>query len=171
MMGFMEKKKKTMTKKSALDDALNLLTYKSRSELDLRNSLKRKGHDKDQIDNVIIQFKEKGYINDLKNAQLWAESLLQTKSYGLNGIKVELTKKGISSDMAEACANKVYADVNELDIARVIVKRKFKITENQMKSEDFEKECARIYRKLIRHGFSNDTVFRIINEIRDENQF
>ncbi len=172
MSGFAPRKRASGEKRtSTRDDALNLLSFKSRSVSNLRSALRRKGHSNDEIDEVVAEFLEKGYLNDLKTAEMWSESMMQTGNYGVNGIRTELVQKGIPADMASSCAEAAYEGFEELEVARKAVAKKFKGVDEKMEPREFEKFCGGVYRYLAHRGFSNDTVFRIINELRDKNQF
>ena len=97
MSGFAPRKRASGEKRtSTRDDALNLLSFKSRSVSNLRSALRRKGHSNDEIDEVVAEFLEKGYLNDLKTAEMWSESMMQTGNYGVNGIRTELVREGNS---------------------------------------------------------------------------
>ncbi len=81
--------------------ALKLLSYRDHSEKELIEKLCQKGHKREYSQIAAENLKAYGYINDFRYAQNLAESLVQRKGMSEKGIKFELFKKGISSEIAD----------------------------------------------------------------------
>jgi len=143
--------------------ALRFLSYRPRSEKEVRDRLKiknQKSNLKDLdliIDKVIEKLKEKKFINDEEFAKGWIESRLRFKPRSLRLIKLELKNKGIDSETIEKMINDERLMINDLENAK-------KLVENLPKQE--------IYQKLGRHlaskGFNWDTIKKSIDEILDK---
>ena len=88
--------------------ALRFLSYRPRSEKEVRDRLKikyQKSNLKDLeliIDRVIQKLKKYNFVNDLEFAKKWIESRMKFKPRSLRLIKLELKKKGISDDIIQA---------------------------------------------------------------------
>src|SRR3990167_4198604 len=77
-----------------------LLKFRLRSEKELQEKLKAKKFPASIIQQTIRYFKDLRLIDDHKFAREWASSRLK-KPFGLNRIRLELTKMGISTAIAE----------------------------------------------------------------------
>jgi len=150
--------------------ALRFLSYRPRSEKEVRDRLKiknQKSNLKDLdliIDKVIEKLKEKKFINDEEFAKGWIESRLRFKPRSLRLIKLELKNKGIDSETIEKMINDERLMINDLENAKKLVQKKLERFENLPKQE--------IYQKLGRHlaskGFNWDTIKKSIDEILDK---
>lgn len=73
--------------------ALNLLSFRARSEKEIKDKMLQKGYDLSIIDNTIQYLKEQGYLNDKEFAKAFIKDKMELSHYGKNRIKVELLKK------------------------------------------------------------------------------
>lgn len=83
-----------------LDRCYNLLSYRPRSEQELRDYLRRKGHE-DLVDPALERLRGQGFVDDRKFASDWAED---RRRFGLRSqrhIQAELRQKGISREVAD----------------------------------------------------------------------
>lgn len=89
---------------------LRLLSYRDHSEKELLQKLKQKGHKKLYAENAVEKLKDYGYINDERVAEYYAKSLSERKGMSKNGIRNELKRKGISSELADNVAESLDFD-------------------------------------------------------------
>jgi len=83
--------------------ALNFLSYRQRSEKEVRDKLKGKKISESNIENVINKLKELKYINDEQFAKMFLESKLFNKPQGKRLIQMKLAGKGIDKEVIEKC--------------------------------------------------------------------
>lgn len=142
--------------------ALKLLSYRSRSEKELKERLKNKGFTEDDIFSVIEYLKELGFIND----SLFAESLKryasERKLLSSEGIRRYLLQKGIPKNIVVSVCIENYNE--ELDKASQFLLKKIK---NPGFYPD-EKSKKRLYNQLLRRGYSPDIIFKAFNKIKKE---
>lgn len=81
--------------------ALNLLSYRQRSEKEIYLALKRKGFDESYIRYSIDYCIENNYINDRTFAISFINDKLNLNKLGSERIKYELILKGISKDIID----------------------------------------------------------------------
>lgn len=125
----------------AFNAAVNFLSYRPRSEFEIRQYLKRKKVE--DIDGIIIRLKDLGQINDEEFAKWWVDQRSTFRPKGKRALEMELRRKGV----------KVKVTVNEEDLAMKVLKKKLPL----------EKE--KIFRYLAGRGFSYDTIESVIEKL------
>jgi regulatory protein len=80
--------------------ALNYLSYRPRSEVEVRQRLHRRGFNDDVVDEVIIGLKERKLVDDVAFAQYWRDNRLSFRPRSRRLIKLELRQKGVATEIA-----------------------------------------------------------------------
>ncbi len=88
-----------------LNAATHYLSYRPRSESELRERLHRRGFDDDSVETVIVRLKEQGVVDDMAFAQFWKDNResFSPRSHWL--IKLELRRKGVADDLIDRVVN------------------------------------------------------------------
>ncbi|ONN26951.1 RecX family transcriptional regulator [Thermosipho affectus] len=128
-------------KKNPLSDALRFLKYRARSEMEIKTRLKSKGYSACEIEEVVLQLKEKGFLDDEKFAYLYAYDSLTLKKKGPFLIRLELQKLGVDEFIIEDALSRV---LEEVDVEKI----KTEITKN------LDERKAKEY--LYRRGFGGE---------------
>jgi len=152
-------------KKPILSVALKLLSVRDRSVKDMKNALMKKSYEKDEIEAVLQQLIEEGYLNDHRTANFWANCLFDTGQYGVYGISRKLIERGIPEDLSLCASNEVYEGNDEYEFAMVIAEKKASGIRDKKKAERV------ISNYLMRHGFSSSTIYRVVKSIGSEEFF
>lgn len=144
------------------EKAIKFLSFRPRSEKEVRDNLKKKKAPDSTIDLIIKKLKDQKFLNDQEFTKWWIEQRTVVKPTGVRIIKIELQRKGIDKEMMqEVLENSEDVIHNELDMARDLVQRKFKKYNGMERQE--------VYRKLggflSRRGFDYDTIKKAIDEI------
>jgi regulatory protein len=146
-------------KKETKEAALKFLSYRMRSEKELRDKLRSKGFVKDIIDEVIEDLQRVNLLNDHEFASAWIRDRLSNNLRGKALLKQELYKKGIKEEIIKKILKEYFADeTEELNLAkRLLEKRK-------RRYENLESNVAkrRISDFLLRRGFSYDIVKQVL---------
>ena len=87
------REKKELTFDEAKDKALRLLEFRSHSERELSDKLKRAGAKEEDIDEILEFCRNYGFLDDRKYAIAKAKDLKNLKKYGKRRIKSELYSK------------------------------------------------------------------------------
>ena len=134
--------------------ALNLISHRPRSEGELRDYMKRKGHDEAAISQVIERLSERSYINDADFARRWVEYRRMLKSSSKRRLMQELRQKHISDDII----HQVLSDdeINDQQALRELVEKK----RRQSKYKDDQK----LMQYLSRQGFNYDDIKAALQE-------
>lgn len=145
--------------------ALRFLSYRPRSEKEVRDKLKSKDIDNSIIEKVINKLKDYKFINDLEFAEKWIESRLKFKPRSMKLIKFELKRKGISDELiGRLIHNSELIIQDDFESAKKLVEKKIEKFKNLSKQEVYE----RLGRFLASKGFSWDTIKKSIDEILDK---
>ncbi|MEA5002773.1 MAG: RecX family transcriptional regulator [Christensenella sp.] len=135
--------------KYAAGVAMEFLSYKMRTEREIRNKLKAKEIEEDSIDRVIGQLAGYGYINDEEYAQMYAQELMQ--KYGQRVAVSKLMQKGIDRALAERAARESEAGDEVLD--GYLERLRYKYRE-----EEPNKAKQKIIRALMGKGFEYEDI-------------
>jgi regulatory protein len=90
--------------------AARYLSYRPRSEAELREKLHWRGFDDNSIEAVIAKLKEQGLVNDVAFAQFWKDNRESFSPRSRWLTKLELRRKGIANDTIDQVVNTVNDD-------------------------------------------------------------
>lgn len=135
----------------AKDIALKFLSYKARSEKEVRDKLVSKEVESMTIDRVIEFLKRYDYINDEKFANSYVRERIRLKLEGRKKLVYDLRQKGIKQEIIDHVLDNT--DIDEIDQAIKLLEKKV-----HDKTELDIKEKQRIYQFLLRKGFSYDII-------------
>ena len=82
-------------KQKAREDAYRLISYRDRSESELKRRLLDKGHDIRVIESIIPKIKDLGYLDDKRFAEKWVRHKVKHSPKGSYFLYKELEKKGV----------------------------------------------------------------------------
>jgi len=144
--------------RAAKNCALKYLSYKLRTEKEVRIKLQEDGFDADSIEMAIDELNALGYINNKIYVQkyIFDRSKLKPKSKKL--IKLELLSKGIQEEIIDEVLNDW--NVDETSVAESLIKRKFG-------KYDFNDDAIKrkAYMFLKHRGYSHDVIESVIGRI------
>ncbi len=149
--------------------ALRFLSYRPRSEKEVRNKLKIKSEKlkiEDSaaiIDRVIQKLKEYKFLDDVEFAKKWIESRLRFKPRSSRLIKMELKQKGIEPEIIDKMINDEGLMINDLESAKKLVEKKMNRSRNK-----FGMTPEKLGRYLASKGFDWDTIKKSIDEVLDK---
>ncbi len=140
--------------------ALRLLSFRPRSESELRSRLALKKLPKEAVEAVIVDLRNEKMLDDARFAKLYALSRIQSQTFGKERVKRELARKGLSSkDVEEAMAS--IADIDERSVVEEMAKRKLAT----MKGLPREAKKRRLHGTLMRRGFNVSLIFKVLDEL------
>ena len=143
-----------------------ILTYRPRSEPELRNKLLEKGYPDTSIDQVLSRMKEQGLVNDTTFAEFWKENrdTFSPRSQWLTA--QELRRKGVSEEII----TRVVGTIDDEDAAYRAARKKAR----NLPRYDYQNFYRRLGDYLQRRGFSFDvikvTVKRLWEELEQESE-
>jgi regulatory protein len=141
--------------RSAIDYALRLLSYRPRSERELRQRLKRKGIGQQAVDGAVERLRELGYLDD----EAFARSRVQTRQAARPrpgwAVARELRQRGIDGETAKNATDVISDEDAALEAARRRLSRYAAL--------EYPVFRERLGRFLTSRGFSYDVARRTIN--------
>lgn len=145
--------------------ALRLLARRSRTRADLAGRLRRKGFSTAAIEQALDELGRDGYVDDAKYAEDRMDALLRKSKQGSAGLIDKLVRDGLDPDLAEQAVAERLRDVDEREWAREVATERLEA----MPELDADTTRRRLYNYLRRRGFSNEDIFRAVEEVlRDE---
>jgi regulatory protein len=144
-----------------LNAANRYLSYRPRSESELRERLHKRGFDENNVEAVIARLKEQGLVDDVAFAEFWKENreTFSPRSQWLTGL--ELRRKGVAADVIEQVVGSASDDDNAYRAALGKARR--------LPLGDYQGFRRRLGEYLQRRGFSygviNSTVRKVWQEL------
>ncbi len=116
------------------------------------------------VDCVIAKLKEQKYLNDTSYATSYASFRRDNQKFGQRRVVTDLKIKGVHADVIEKAVTESYAGVDEQSLARDFLRRK------RLTKPSNNKEAARVFRALMRAGFSSRVSIAILKnwDVEDE---
>ena len=148
---------------SCLNTAYRFLSYRPRSEAEMKDRLYRRGFADSQIEIVINKLKEQKLLDDTAFAQFWKENRDAFRPRSQRLTRMELKKKGVADEIIKAVTD----DLNDMDSAYQAALKKAQ----RLSGADYEVFRRRLGDYLQRRGFSyaviNQTVKRLWLETKE----
>lgn len=141
----------------AYERALNYLSYRPRSERELRQYLGRKDTAEEDIDATVSRLQRARLLDDAQFAQFWVENRQTFRPRGLWGLKAELRQKGVDSTIIDDVLEEVDEREAAWRVARGQVHRYGKLEEHVF--------CRRFVAFLQRRGFGYGVSQEIVKSL------
>lgn len=137
-----------------------LLSYRLRSEPELRQRLRRRGFADTTVDNTILKLRGKGLVDDAAFAQFWKENRDYFSPRSRSLTRLELRRKGVTEDII----NRVVEDIDDEDNAyRAGVKKA-----RSLSRSDYQQFRRRLGDHLRRRGFNYGVINSTVNRLWQE---
>jgi len=158
---------KTLTEDVGLARGLNtayrFLSYRPRSEAEMKDRLHRRGFEDSKIEIIVNKLKEQNLLDDTAFAQFWKENRDTFRPRSQRLTKLELQKKGVADEIIK----EVTDDSNDMDSAYHAARNKAQHLPNQ----DYTVFHRRLGDYLKRRGFGytviNQTVKKLWQEMKE----
>lgn len=134
------------------EKTLNLLSFRPRSEWELRDYLKRKKQSPAVIDKILNKLSNSGYVDDKKFAQRWVESRHLLKPTSRRRLTQELRQKRISDAVIEEVLSD--DDTDERKVLEKLVERKRARYPDKLKFMQY----------LARQGYNYDDIKEVLKD-------
>jgi regulatory protein len=108
------------------------------------------------VELVIRKLKDQGYLNDAKYAAAYSAFRRDNEKYGQRRVITELKSKGVVGEVLEKAVAASFGEVDEEKQAREYLRRK------RLQKPQDKKQAARVFRQLMRAGFSSKSIFKIL---------
>jgi regulatory protein len=154
--------RKTYDGESLYEYAVGALARQMRTVAEIkrlmRNRVKDQEHGELLVEMVVARLKEQKYLNDTSYAENYSRFRKENEKFGRLRVIQDLKIKGVHGDIIEKVVSAAYGDVNEEQLAREFLQRK------RMVKPVGQKQAARVFRAMMRAGFSSRVIFRILKK-------
>jgi len=156
------RQRKVYDEASLYEYAIGALGRRMRSVAELKRLMRQKvvaeEHGELLIDCVIARLKEQKYLNDSAYAAAYISYRKENEKLGLMRVISDLKARGVHADIIDKAITDAYAATPEEDLARQYLRRK------RLRKPEGPKEVARVFRSLLRAGFTSRTIFKLLKK-------
>jgi regulatory protein len=160
-MAFKRAARKDYTEDSLYEYAVGALGRRMRSVAELKRLVRPKvAHqdDADQlVETVVERLKQQKYLNDTRYAEAYSTNRRDNEKFGRMRVITDLKSRGVHGDVIAKAVGEAYSETDEVDLARKFLQRK------RVRPPEDDKATARIFRMLMRAGFSSRSAYRVLN--------
>ncbi len=139
--------------------ALNFVSYRPRSEREVRDRLRRRAFEPEAIDYAIEKMRGWRYLDDTKFAEFWVESRAEHSPRGKRALQSELRAKGVERDVVERVLDET--DLDEQPAALELARKRLR----SLSSYDEDTQRRRLSAFLARRGYGWDVVKPVLAEL------
>jgi regulatory protein len=143
-----------------LSAALHYLSYRPRSEAELKQRLHRRGFDGDDVEAALANLKVQGLVNDVAFAQFWKDNRQSFRPRSKWLTKLELRQKGVSENIIDQAV----ADVDDEDNAYRAAIGKAR----SLPTDDYRGFRRRLGEYLKHRGFSYGVISHTVKRVWQE---
>jgi regulatory protein len=151
---------KTYDKESLYQYAVGALSRKMRTVAELKRLMRERvrlqPNGAELIESVVECLKQQRYLNDTQYATSYSQYRQENEKFGRIRVVQDLKAKGVHSDVIDKTVGAAYSEVNEEKLAREFLQRK------RAKKPRDQKESARLFRMLVRAGFSSGAIIKVL---------
>ncbi len=155
-------RRKTYDQDSLYEYAVGALARKMRSVAELKRLLRQRlpGGDESEalVEAVITRLKDQKYLNDSAYAAAYSSYRRENERFGRLRVVTDLKARGVHADVITKAVTAAYAGADEERLARDYLRRK------RIKKPASAKDAARIFRALVRAGYTSRTIIRILKQ-------
>ena len=134
---------------AAINAALRLLTYRARSEQEVRRRLSRR-FTADLVEGAIVALKKQAILDDVAFAISWRQSREQHKPRSISVVRWELLRMGVEREVVEQAIEGLDDEESAYQAARKILRRLQEL------------DCSAFQKKLVaylrRRGFGPEAI-------------
>lgn len=145
----------------AYNASLRYLSYRPRSEYELRQYLARKSYDEDVATATIGRLAAEKYVDDLEFARSWIRSRSATKHSSSRVLRMELMKKGIGRDVLDTALGEIESADEQANLRKVLIKK--------MRLARYANDAQKSVAYLVSQGFRYSDVREAMSVLAAEN--
>jgi len=141
---------------SAKSVAVRLLSRREHSAFEIRDKLLKRDFDSEEIDRVIIELQQGGWLSDERFAEAYIR-MRQLKGFGPVRIAMELNERGVKEHIVD---DYLHADD---DSWRQTLEQQYRKKYKDKPIEDYNDKAKRI-RFLQYRGFALDVIYQVVKD-------
>lgn len=147
----------------AFQRALHFLSYRPRSEAEIKEKLNHQGCDDQVIETVLERLRKNGMVQDHDFARQWVENRNTFRPRSRKALTFELRRKGVSEETIQ----EVLAEHTDEDQTAYLAASRYARRLKDLEWSEFRKKLNEY---LIRRGYSYETVIPVVQAVWTELQ-
>ncbi len=149
--------------------AVRALSRRAHTAAELEGKLRSRAARPESVDEVLGRLRERGWLDDERAAESHSYYRREYDSLGRRRVVAELRRRGIERETAERIVEETYAESDELELIRSFLRRKLGRPVDEARIDD-RKELVRLYRSLLRAGFSTPKIVEALGQISTDTE-
>lgn len=141
------------------------LSRRDHSSFELKQKVGKKGYKESDIERVIQNLADSGYLKDEEFASKFVEEKTELNQWGPKKIKSHLYKKGIDRKIIDKVLSH---KTDDLQLQQICVDLIMKRKRHFLREDDDYKRKQKIYRYLAGRGFSGSVIKKSLSRITEE---
>jgi regulatory protein len=141
----------------AYERALNFLSYRPRSEAEVRQNLRKKDVGEETVEAVVERLTRAGLLDDREFARYWVENRLQFRPRGTRALRYELRKKQVPNSVIDEALAGIDEEAAARDVADAGARRL-----KRLEPSEFRRKLAAY---MTRRGFSYAVIGPLVEEM------
>ena len=147
--------------KLAKNQAVRYLSYRARSEQEMRDKLSRAGISEIAVDTVITELKAARLLDDLQFALSFIHDKMLMRPIGPLLIRQELRKRGIQAEFIDTALDQAFSEKSPPEIAFELIQKRY----HNMRHLEWIKAKKRLADLLYRRGFDWDSTCEALEQL------
>ncbi len=148
------------TREVAYQQALKLLSYRPRTEAEIRQNLQGRKTSPETIDLVVERLKASGLVDDTSFARTWVENRSELRPRSQRALSYELQRRGVSAEDIEKAVESI--DNEELAFQAAVKHAR------RLKDLEWKVFRQKLYNFLAQRGFDYDVCSQTISKVWEE---
>jgi len=154
------RRKLVSSDQSCLDTALRYLSYRPRSEWEIRKYLEKRGVSPSSVGAVLLSLREQGLLSDVAFAEFWKTNRESFSPRSQAMLRSELRRKGIAQDIIVEVIQEVDEEASAYKAAQKRARR--------FVTSDYDSFRRGVAAFLRQRGFNNEVAQQTINHLWKE---
>ena len=154
--------RKAYNQSTLYEYAVGALARKMRSVAELKRLLRQRlpaGEESEaMVEAVVARLKDQKYLDDSAYAAAYSSYRKENEKFGRLRVVSDLKARGVHAELITKAVGSAYASTDEEKLAREYLRRK------RLKKPADAKEAARVFRSLMRAGYTRRTIIRILKQ-------
>lgn len=146
--------------KKGMNYALNYLSYRMRSEKEVKEYLTKKEIPEEAFEAIFKKLHRYGYVNDLEFAIAFVRTKVNGGGKGPFVIAQELNQKGVNKKMTDKALEE-YSYEQQLEIANKLAEKKA----SKLKTSSATEQRQKVNQELRAKGFDRDIIQEVMQQI------
>lgn len=144
----------------AYEQALLYLSFRPRSEAEIRRNLEKHQHAEATIERILARLRSEGYADDASFARAWVDNRAVFRPRGRQALSAELRLKGLDD-------NQIRDAVTQVDEA-ALAQAAARTRSRRLARLDWPEFRSKLTSYLRRRGFPFDIISRVVRDTWDE---